>query len=127
MIRQNAVQNNMRNVCGHRGNEGTITARAASTLQGVDVSCKTIGDAAGMSHGGNECPPNRWFPTPGRGALTPLSKRAIVCTKNPVELLRYTLTSAEGFSGHAGGRSCTCCVRINTPGSPVDRHRGKKA
>src|SRR6267378_5544175 len=26
-----------------------------------------------------------------------------------------------------GIRSCTCCVRINPPGSPVDRHRGKKA
>jgi hypothetical protein len=47
MIRQIAVQNNMRNICDHRENEGTITGRAVSTLQGVDVSCKTTGDAAG--------------------------------------------------------------------------------
>jgi 5-methyltetrahydropteroyltriglutamate--homocysteine methyltransferase len=29
------------------------------------------------------------------------------------------------FDDYVG--SCTCCVRINPPGSPVDRHRGKKA
>src|SRR5437667_12739304 len=102
MIRQNAVQNNMRNVCGHRGNEGTITGRAASTLQGVDVSCKTIGDAAGMSHGGNECPPSRWFPTPGRERFDPLSESGRTCSKNAIGLPVHTKTALEEFSAPAG-------------------------
>ena len=56
-----------------------------------------------MSHRGETCPRNRCFPTPGRAALTPPPKRAIVCSKNPVGFLGYTTMSLEEFSGHAGG------------------------
>src|SRR5712691_3706919 len=98
MIRQNAVQNNMRNVCGHRGNEGTITGRAASTLQGVDVSCKTIGDAAGMSHGGNECPPNRCYADREGRTIESRQIAYFFCSRNTVRISEVSGKALTGFS-----------------------------
>jgi putative transposase len=42
-----------------------------------------------------------------------------------------TTEESGGIKGYDGGKqvkgTCTCSLRITTPGAPVDRHRGKKA
>src|SRR5215471_1903657 len=41
--------------------------------------------------------------------------------------LRDTTNSFMGFTPSCPIRSCTCPMRINIAGSPIDRHRGTKA
>ena len=47
--------------------------------------------------------PNKCFPTPGRGALTPPAKSDRIRSKNPVGLWEHTQTELEEFSAHARG------------------------
>ena len=49
--------------------------------------------------------------------------------RDPSRTVLYTVIAdhLETFLASLDAGSCTCALRINPPGSPVDYHRGKKA
>jgi len=52
---------------------------------------------------------------------------APICWYEPREVITIVPLSLSHFLSGMMRRSCTCPMRINIAGSPVDHHRSKKA